>query len=295
MKRLFSTAAAAALTVATAALPHAATDDRHALRPTNTAAAAAALGLNAKDFGAFGDGVFNATPQACLYNTTKWCPGVWRGHDDTKALQAAIDAAQTSGRALFVPAGTYIITATLNVSCANEYCSTCPCLACPCRYPVTHQPLKLRGEGISLTHLAVAAPMAAALSLSGNYLSGSIDVQGGPTYNSTSGHEVSDLHIAGNSLSDYGIFGPGMMRSLFSRVEANLNLVAGARLWYCWENGFEDCNFNYNPIGIHSSCNDMRISGGDFHGHGITAILIDSGAAIDIFDNCIGEQQPDMH
>ena len=31
----------------------------------------------------------------------------------------------------------------------------------------------------------------------------------------------------------------------------------------------------------------MRVSGGDFHGHAITAILIDSGAAIDIFDNCI--------
>jgi hypothetical protein len=252
-----------------------------------TAPATDVLGLNVRDFGALGNGVWNATPQACLYQPSRWCPGVWRGHDDTQSLQLAIDAAQTSGRALLIPAGHYIITRTLNVSCANEYCSRCPCLACPCEYPVTHQPLKLRGEGQMLTHIAVAAPVGAALQLSGNWLSGSLDKQGGPTHNFTEGHEISDLHIASNGLADYGIFGPGLIRSLFSRLTVNLAVVSGARLYDCFENGFEDVNFNYNPIGIHSSCNNFRVSGSDFHGHSITGILIDSGASIDIEKNCI--------
>lgn len=113
-------------------------------------------GLNARQFGARGDGVFNATPQFCRFDAKRWCPGVWNGRDDTESLQTAIDAAQTTGRSLLIPAGHYIITRTLNVSCANEYCSVCPCLACPCEYAVTHQPLKLRGEGQQITHIVVS-------------------------------------------------------------------------------------------------------------------------------------------
>jgi hypothetical protein len=86
-----------------------------------------------------------------------------------------MDAAQTQGKVLLVPSGVYILTATLNVSCANEYCITCDYLQ-NCK-PNTHQPLKMRGEGQMLTHFVAAQPMNAVLQLAGAYLKGSIDVQ----------------------------------------------------------------------------------------------------------------------
>ncbi len=49
------------------------------------------MALNARDFGARGD----------------------RITDDTAALQAAIDAAQSQGRALAIPAGYYNVSSTL--------------------------------------------------------------------------------------------------------------------------------------------------------------------------------------
>jgi hypothetical protein len=261
--------------------------------PAPAAGDLAALGISARDFGAKGDGVWNQSGP-CLWDPVTHekeklsCPGRWQGTDDTAALQAAIDEAQASGRTLLIPAGHYIITDTLNVSCANEYCSLCPCLTCPCKYPVTHHPLTMRGEGLRRTHICAARRgMTAVLQMAGNWLSGSLAANPGPSYNFTEGHEVSDLHLAANGAADYGIYGPGLIRSLFSRIEVNLAVVAGARLYSCFENGFEDVNFNYAPIGIHSSCNNLRVSGGDFHGHGIVAILIDSGAQVDIHDNTI--------
>ena len=56
------------------------------------------MGLNARSFGAMGDG---AT-------------------DDTAALQAAIDEAQNSRRRLLVPAGRYLIRGTLHVRCYDS-------------------------------------------------------------------------------------------------------------------------------------------------------------------------------
>eukprot|EP01052_Picozoa_sp_SAG31_P053970 SAG31_NODE_14103_length_827_cov_0.923077_2_plen_188_part_00 len=121
----------------------------------------AVLGISARDFGAKGDGVWNESGP-CLWDPATHekealsCPGRWQGTDDTAALQAAIDEAQASGRTLLIPAGHYIITDTLNVSCANEYCSLCPCLTCPCKYPVTRHPLTMRGEGLKRSHLCAA-------------------------------------------------------------------------------------------------------------------------------------------
>ena len=253
--------------------PHSsAFDNNQRPPPRATGLAAAALGISAKDFGAKGDGVWNLTGP-CLWDPvthekeTLSCPGRWMGTDDTAALQAAINEAQASGRTLLIPAGRYIITDTLNVSCANEFCSLCPCLTCPCEYRVRHHPLTMRGEGLQRTHLCAARHgMLAVLQMAGNWLAGSLASNPGPSFNFTEGHEVSDLHLAANGVADYGLFGPGLIRSLFSRIEINLAVVAGARLYSCFENGFEDVLVNYSPIGIHSSCNNFRVSGGDFHG-----------------------------
>ena len=49
--------------------------------------------VNVKDFGAVGDGV----------------------HDDTAAIQAAIDYASTNAETVYIPCGKYKITSTINV------------------------------------------------------------------------------------------------------------------------------------------------------------------------------------
>ena len=78
-----------------------------------------------------------------------------------------------------------------------------------------------------------------------------------------------------------------MTVSIFERIWVDTARIAGARLWYCWINQFSDVYFSNNGIGIQSMCNNMRISGSNFDGHSLTAILIDGGNAIDIDSNCI--------
>eukprot|EP01052_Picozoa_sp_SAG31_P016888 SAG31_NODE_1136_length_9734_cov_4.139595_1_plen_157_part_00 len=62
-------------------------------------------GLNVRDFGAIGAGVCR---EAADRSWTK-CSGP----DESTALQHAIDAAQHMGRALFLPAGIYMVNRTL--------------------------------------------------------------------------------------------------------------------------------------------------------------------------------------
>jgi hypothetical protein len=52
-------------------------------------------------------------------------------------------------------------------------------------------------------------------------------------------------------------------------------------------NRIEDSTIWGNGIGIHSACNNMRVTGSDLHANTITGILIDGGAAIDIVGNLI--------
>ena len=58
---------------------------------------------------------FGAVPDGACTNMTTPCSGT----DNSQALQAAIDAAQQQGRALYIPAGRYVITRTLSVGCAT--------------------------------------------------------------------------------------------------------------------------------------------------------------------------------
>ena len=97
-------------------------------------------GFNARDFGATGDGVCE---EAADRSWTK-CSGT----DDSAALQLAIDEAMRLGRALYLPAGVYMVNASLTVPLPNR------------RLPATnasvmrHQPwitegLRMVGEGVS--------------------------------------------------------------------------------------------------------------------------------------------------
>ena len=136
--------------------------------PTGTAVAVAggparaALGLNAKDFGAVGDGQT----------------------DDTRALQTAIDASQMAGRALLIPAGVYLVSSTLNISCRS------PPLCDPERYEhseSTHQPARIIGEGRELTYLMPSANIHAILDITGSQLPMKTPTSQ-PRFNFTQGH-----------------------------------------------------------------------------------------------------------
>ena len=247
---------------------------------------AGVLGMNAKEFGAVGDG----------------------RTDDTFALQKAIAASQKAGRALLIPAGTYLISRQLNVSCMT------PELGCADRrpgeaqacchdgrnYPLnnsccTHQPAHIRGEGQALTHILATTKIKAVFDMGAVLTTNPGSTQ--PRYNTTGYHEISDLHVQCHIIegpkaptsggADYGIYAPGITNSLFSRIRVNYARVSGARLFYCWINRFDNVNFNYNTIGIHSACNNLRVTGGNFDGHDIAGIVVDGGNAIEIDSNCI--------
>ena len=95
-----------------------------------------AAGLNAKDFGAVGDGVA----------------------DDAAALTAAIDAATAQGRTLLLPAGTYRVNSTVSVPPTGG----CECTDCACwvdkNRTVRRRPLRLVGEGNAITSILCACP-----------------------------------------------------------------------------------------------------------------------------------------
>ena len=95
-----------------------------------------AAGLNAKDFGAVGDGVA----------------------DDAAALTAAIDAATAQGRTLLLPAGTYRVNSTVSVPPTGG----CECTDCACwvdkNHTVRRRPLRLVGEGNAITSILCACP-----------------------------------------------------------------------------------------------------------------------------------------
>ena len=92
-----------------------------------------AAGLDAKDYGAVGDGAA----------------------DDGPALQAAIDAALTQDVTLLVPAGRYRINSTLNVNTTS-----------PGGGQANRPGLRLVGQGNGLTAIYAAVPMFAVLNYS---------------------------------------------------------------------------------------------------------------------------------
>ena len=154
-------------------------------------------GLNAKDFGAVGDGVT----------------------DDAAALQAAINASLKQQMQLLVPAGIYVVKSQLNVSH-----SSCVNANLGCEF------LVLRGESQHTTEIRAGAKMHAVLNFP--CLSGTA----GPAVPiPTEGAHVADIAIYGQSLADYSIFAPGILYSRFERVYAATSLKAGMSFGYVRE------------------------------------------------------------
>ena len=209
--------------------------------------------LNAKDFGAVGDGKA----------------------DDAAALQRAIDVAQTLGEALYIPGGCYSISAPLRVHCKDPFCAMDTDA-----YNTTMYPLVMQGAGMYLTHIVARAdaPRLQAILFFESRLLPLVHPGAQPEFNCSRHHEVSDIHLAGGASlqtetwqgwpadrrADYGIYAPGLTRSIFIRVQVTQVAIAGFRAWYCWWNRFEFCNFHNAPVGIHSACNNLHVVSSTF-------------------------------
>lgn len=161
-------------------------------------------GLNAKDYGAVGDGVA----------------------DDAPALQKAIDAAMELGRALLLPAGVYRINSTLSIlsSARSHYTVPGPGYA--------KHPLRLIGEGYALTRISAAVKMHALL----NYSCNNSVTYGAAAPVPSENQFVSDMCLDAGGLANYSVFAPGIARSRFERVEFSGALSVGASIGYGWCN-----------------------------------------------------------
>ena len=187
-----------------------------------------AAGLNAKDFGAVGDGVA----------------------DDAAALTAAIDAATAQGRTLLLPAGTYRVNSTVSVPPTGG----CECTDCACwvdtNHTVRRRPLRLVGEGNAITSILCACPprhptpphptsppvlarragqpMHAVLNITS--LSGPTEGAAAPV--PYEGLYLGDVGIQSNKLANFSLFAPGIARSRFERLDVGGASVAGMSIGY---------------------------------------------------------------
>lgn len=80
--------------------------------------------------------------------------------------------------------------------------------------------------------------------------------------------------------ANYGIWAPGALETVYTRLHINGAAIAGFRAFYGFAIRFIDCNFDTSAIAIHSACTDLRITGGNLYSNGNAAVLIDGGEAI---------------
>lgn len=213
-------------------------------------------GINAKDYGAVGDG------------TT----------DDAPALQRGIDAALEQGRTLLLPAGHYVVNSTLNVmsSARAHYAEPGPGFA--------KHPLRLVGEG-ELTMISAGCKMHAVVNFSASSETG----RGPALPNPTERQFISDIGFNAAGLANYSVFAPGIARSRFERVHFTGALSVGLSIGYGWCNYIEFCYFGGNGVGLHTynSANNIDVLDSIFEGNTGTGIYMSGGAQYNVDGNVL--------
>ena len=199
----------------------------HEVESTTTGGSplSSAMGLNARDFGAVGDGVCTEAPDRSWTRCA--------GRDDGPALQMAMDEALKLGRALLIPAGVYMVNSTLIVRKPSENST----IAKPQPWLATG--LRVIGEGIGRTVIVAqcaggAGCMEAVVKYEGNELEP--DLLG-----VTQGHSMESLTISAAQLATHGILAPAVIWSRWFRVGVFDALDSGMRLLFGFCLRIEEC------------------------------------------------------
>lgn len=216
------------------------------------------LGINARDFGARGDGV----------------------SDDTAALQAAIDAALERQRSLVVPAGNYSVSEPLQVhfrrgmlrltgeSMYNTIISAAANFSCGATVLQQYEcaVLHLPGE-----QTALYPPWRE------NF---------GKT---TTDHEISHIGLAVGTRAKYGLYAPLITRSRFVAVDVSGAAVAGIMLGYGWCNYLLEVRVSANTLGILlvNAANNVNVVNAIVEANYGAGIVLDSGYQVNLEGNVI--------
>ena len=207
--------------------------------------AAAGLLLSVRDFGAVGDG------------TT----------DDAASIQRGIDASQQQQRALWFPAGVYVVSKGLVVHCSN-----------PHAHLDAHntRASRLQGEGQHQVTIRASRPMNSVLTFTSEY-----------TYaqkaTTTNGHSLSELTFDGNGLTNFSVHAASMTRSKFHAVSANNATLAGMYIGFGWTNQFVECAFHRNglvALYLNAAVNSVNVLDCIFESNRGIGILINYGACV---------------
>jgi hypothetical protein len=224
--------------------------ERASAVPSNPAAGP----LNVLDFGARGDG----------------------SADDSCAIQKALDAAQdpaaargamagnpVMGRAVYFPAGTYLINTTLTVARVHS--------------PEGTRPVRLFGDGMKQSLLLAGQEMAAVLQFAGK-APGS---DGGASL-TTNGHIVENLWISGAGLTNFSLAAPAITRSQVKSSMFTDARVAGLSLGFGWINEITQCYFKHNLIGLYldNAINSVNVLDCNFESNFGVGVLVNSGASV---------------
>lgn len=185
--------------------------------------------------------------------------------DDTAALQAALDAAGTLKRALYVPAGTYLVNRTLVVRVDRS--------------------MSIIGEGMYRTtiQLNTTTPQVAVLTF----------VSSAPSANS-SGHGTEQHDLTGLNFDAHGanfsVYAPALTYSRFNSVTFQGAHLAGIYFGYGWVNTFDGCLFKYNKrfgLWAYFGVNMVNILNSNFASNGASGIFVDQGKLVRIEGNTL--------
>ena len=199
------------------------------------------MGISVADFGAVGD-----------------------GHaDDTAALQAGINAAQARGRALLVPAGTYITSKMLLIRPDSKGNLTS---------------LRLVGEGPHHSKIVGSTDLVA---------DAIISIEGSQA---TKHHLEGIMVWAAGSQTQFAVLAPLLTRSKFSFIKFYGGAVGGLKLGG-WINSIVDCEFVFNQgvaaLMIEGQANAIDVVRCSFEGNRGAGILVNGGVNVRIDSNTI--------